>query len=552
MENGGLNNEVIDKRKEKIKAWLKNPYHLIFIIILILGICIRLYYFNLTKSQPIWWDEADYLAYAKNIAGIVPYWTITSQHNSILPYLVAVFFKVGLSEEIVKFLLELIPSIILIFLVYKICLLMYEDKRIALISSFLMAVLWEVLFNSMRFHVDIPALTLGLLAVYIFWQGYEKGEKIFGKINPKFSIPLAVFLVILTYSMRRGYFIFGIFFLLYMVGTRNIKDLIKDKYNWIALGFSVFLFLFIEKFIYITSEVKNVGIYYHGENPINFLPLQVFNSFFISQQGWLNFFLYLFWIGFILILFNVILSFGYIKKARKTNAQADLFVIITICITLALFIFVLRTPGNFGESRWYFPLLLGAFISISRASLTITDFIKSYNKYLAVIVLIGLMIIGGYFQFSQADLIIKNKVSSFEGIKQASFYVKEISSPEDVIVSVAVPQVVYYAERKTVQPDKIANWENSQVPLDKFLEKLKEMPEAKYLFVSLSQVGHPDWMLKLYGVNGQITGWEIPFMDTKADLATNKQDIRQSKVYGDITFELLNVKSDVLIYTIKR
>jgi len=117
MENGGLNNEVIDKRKEKIKAWLKNPYHLIFIIILILGICIRLYYFNLTKSQPIWWDEADYLAYAKNIAGIVPYWTITSQHNSILPYLVAVFFKVGLSEEIVKFLLELIPSIILIFLV---------------------------------------------------------------------------------------------------------------------------------------------------------------------------------------------------------------------------------------------------------------------------------------------------------------------------------------------------------------------------------------------------------------------------------------------------
>ncbi len=294
-----------EKRKEKIKNWLKNPYNLIFLFILIAGILIRIYYFDITKSQPIWWDEADYLAYAKNIAGITPYWTITDQHNSMLPYLVAIFFKAGISEEIAKFFLEFLPSVLLIFLVYEICLLMYNDRRIALISSFLMAFLWEVLFNTMRFHVDIPALTLGLTSIYIFWKGYEKKEKIFGIINSNWAIPLTVLFVILTYSMRRGYFIFGFFFLIYMLSTRDIKSIIKDKYNWIALAFSIILFLLIEKFIFISSEVGNISIYYHGENPINLIPLTIFNTFFISSQAMLNFLLYLFWAGFIIILINI-------------------------------------------------------------------------------------------------------------------------------------------------------------------------------------------------------------------------------------------------------
>ena len=35
-----------------------------------------------------------------------------------------------------------------------------------------------------------------------------KKEKIFGKIDPKWAIPLTVLFVVLTYSIRRGYFLF--------------------------------------------------------------------------------------------------------------------------------------------------------------------------------------------------------------------------------------------------------------------------------------------------------------------------------------------------------
>src|SRR3989338_8017051 len=190
-------------KKDKIKAFLKNKHNLAFVLILLFAIGIRLYYFDITKDQAIWWDESDYLAYAKNLAGYHSNWIITTQHNSLYPYLAALFFQLNLSEVIVKFFLQFIPSILSVVLVYFICKEMYEDKRIALIASFLMAVLWEHLFNTVRFHIDILALFTGLLAIYVFWKGYEKKEKIFGKINPNWAIPLTVILSILTYTVRR-------------------------------------------------------------------------------------------------------------------------------------------------------------------------------------------------------------------------------------------------------------------------------------------------------------------------------------------------------------
>ena len=40
-------------------------------------------------------------------------------------------------------------------------------------------------------------------------------------------------------------------------------------------------------------------------------------------------------------------------------------------------------------------------------------------------------------------------------------------------------------------------------------------------------------------------------MDTTIDFTTGQQDIKKSKTYGNITFELLDVKQDVFIYKIK-
>jgi len=50
--------EVKKSLKEKIKIWLKDPYNLVILGVIIFAFAIRLYYFSLTKNQPRWWDEA--------------------------------------------------------------------------------------------------------------------------------------------------------------------------------------------------------------------------------------------------------------------------------------------------------------------------------------------------------------------------------------------------------------------------------------------------------------------------------------------------------------
>lgn len=545
---------VIEKREDKIKNWLKNSNNLVFLGILLLAIIIRLYYFNLTKTQPLWWDESDYLAYAKNLAGFSVNWTITSQHNSIYPFFVAAFFKLGLSEIFSKFVLQLLTSILSIFLVYLIIIEMYEDKRIALIASFLMATFWVHLFDTMRFHVDVSGLFTGLLAIYVFWRGYENKQKIFWRIDQKWAVPLTVFLVVLAYTLRRGHFLFGIFIFIYIISTRKWSSLFKDKYNWLSLILAVILIFISEKFIFISNIGSVSQTYYHPENKINFLAFDVFSSYFSSTNGLPSVLFLLFWIGFIVIISSVILSFGYIKKTEKSTARADLFNLINILITLAFFIYIIRTPDVFGEARWYYPLVLGAFVAIARSSVLIADLIRPYSRHAAILLLIIGIAIGGYYELNQADSIIKNKIDSFEGIRQAGLYLKDKSAKDDIIVSVAVPQVAYYAERDVRQPDKISGWNGAgeELPFEDFLAALNKLPEAKYFLISFSQVGHPAWMTTINGINGQVTAWEIPFMETKIDFATNMQDIKKSKSYGNITFNLLEVKQEVFIYEIKR
>ncbi len=536
-------------RKEKIKNWLKDNYNLAFLGLIIFTIILRFYYFVLTKNQPLWWDEADYLAYAKNLAGLGVSWIVTTKHNSLFPFLAAAMFKIGFGETAIKFLFQFIPAVLSVVLVYLISNEMYKDKRMGLISAFLMAVLWDHIFNTTRFHVDIPALFTGLFAIYIFWKGYENKEKIFGKINPQWALPLTVIFVMLTYMIRRGYFLFGVFIFAHLVFTKNWKSLIKDKSSWISLILVIGLFLISENLIF-NSQIEGVAQgYFHKENPIDFSPLKVFAAYFSFGTILSSITLYLFWIGFIILLWRLILTFGHIKKDKIS--RANLFNILIIIITLAFFIYILRTPDTFGEPRWYYPLIFSSFICFSHSILLISDYLKKHNKAFAVIFLVLVVILAGYYQVKTGDAVVKNKIDSFTGMREAGLLLKEISNEDDLILTLGMPQVEYYSEKKTVHarewvkddPESIAHFASSLI-------SLKDNPNIKYILVSFSEPGYPDWMKRIVQSNGGVIAWEIPFMETKIDFAGQKQDIKESRKYGGITFNLVAIKQDVFVYEI--
>ena len=310
--------EAIKERKEKFKSWLKDKHNLGFLVIFIVAIAVRIYHFMLTKDQPMWWDEADYMAYSKTLAGFTSHWAITGGHVSIFPYVVALFFKIGLSDVAVRFFLELIPSIAILLIVYKTCLLMYQDKRVAIVCLVVISVLWEFVFNTFRFHVDNPALLFAFLAIYVFWQGFERKEKIFGKINANWAVPLTVVFSVMAYSLRRGYFLFFLFFLIYAFMTRNFKDLIKDKYNWIAAGLFFVLIAIFELTVSTQLITQTSQQYFHPEKPISILMFQVFGAYFKPvEHAWSGILFYLFWIGLALIVYSFVLHLGYFKKTEN-------------------------------------------------------------------------------------------------------------------------------------------------------------------------------------------------------------------------------------------
>jgi len=551
------NEDIAVKKEELIKKWFQRPENFTFIVILIFAIAIRIYYFSLTKSQPLWWDETDYLAYAKHIAGFPVSWTVSGQHNSLFPFIVAVFFKLGFSEVITKFFVELIPSILVVFLTYFIVSLIYKDKKIALISTFLVAVLWELLFNSMRFHLEGPALVFGLLSIYVFWQGYENKKKVFG-LDSKWAIILTVLLVVITYGMRRGFFVFGFFFLAYMLLTRDLKSLIKDKYNWIALGLGIAVLLLFEMVVF-RAPITGVISKYSGSSGVLFslLPFDVFKNYFLNMNNSiLSILLYLFWIGLILMLLKVFLYIGNLKKTENKDVKGDLFLILTIILTLAYFVLYQKPSGDFGEGRWYFPLLLGSIVCISRASIVIYDYTKKYGKYLGILVLVILLGFGGYYQIMQADLTIKNKVDSFSGVKEAGLYLHDIVAENEAIIGYPTPQIAYYSERNVVDPEWIIGKPSVESSPEEFLNAIQKNEDIKYLVIYLFEPGWPSWMLHLNYVTTAsgtvISGWEIPFMDTSVDFVNQKQNILEEKTYGNLKFKLLAIKQDVLIYEIER
>jgi uncharacterized membrane protein len=541
---------------ENIAKWLKNSSNLILLLIIIFAVIIRVHYFSLTMNQALWWDESDYLAYAKNLAGLNSDWIATDPHFSIISWIIAAFFRLGLSEPTIKFVVEIIPSILLIPLTYSLINSMYKDKRVALISAFLMSTFWAVLFNSTRFHVDIPAMFFTTLTIYIFWKGYERKEKIFGMFSHDYAIPLAVIIFILAYSFRRGHFLVALFIIVYMLLTRKWKELIRDKKNWVGLTLGILLFILIEIVLFqgtVFEQGSGTNIFKIGETGLfAFISLGVFKAYFLNiNLPIASFLLYLFWAGILLMVANLVLHLGYLRSTKEANLRPDLFFLLSIIFTLAFFILIFKPQGVFGEARWYFPLLLGCFVSISRATVFIADKIGGKKKYsiLIIIILIGF---GGYYQLQYADSLIKNKIPSFKGIQEAGLYLRELTNKDDVLISQPVPQTIYYSERKVIQPETVAGAKGPDYSLEQFLNGLNNQTNARYLLISFSEPNYPTWMRRYGQQNGQITSWEIPFMDTKIDFASGVQSIKQSKSYENITFVLTEVKQDVFIYRIDK
>ena len=156
--------------KNDVKSWLKDPYNLLFVLLMVFTIVFRLYYFSMTMNQPTWWDEGDYLAVGKEIALPSPerteWWGhFAGMRPPLMPLVWALFIKFGIGEAAMRLLTEVIPSMLIILFTYLLGASLF-NKKIGLIAGYSFSIYWVLQFYSYRFLTDIPTVLLAMISIY--------------------------------------------------------------------------------------------------------------------------------------------------------------------------------------------------------------------------------------------------------------------------------------------------------------------------------------------------------------------------------------------------
>ena len=453
--------KIVEERKDKVKNWLKNPYNLALIGILIIAFGIRLYYFNLTSDQPLWWDEAEYMLKAKNIALNTPDTGWGSNVRPVLfSFLASLFSMMG---------------ILLLYLVGK----ELFNERVALIAASLATFFYIDLFYSMRLMVDVPQVFLILLSSFLFVKYKFSG----GSAKLVWAILPILFLgVLLRFTM--GLFI--AVFLIFLLLTENIR-LFASKEWYISLFFAILVTLPLILLLWSLFGNPLYPIFYvlstasGAQSPS--ADIQGQYAFFTYAQYFSNYTTFLFSLFFVLGLLIIVASFflKYDRLLKDAETKKYLYLLIWLIIPMIYFGFIF----NHFEDRYILMIFPPIFIIMAIALDKTYISIRKHAKLIAVL-FISLFLVYGYWQMlSHSDQIIKNKVDTYRGLKDAGLWLKENSDKNDLIINAGLPENTYYSERVTKSPNEFT----SQEEYEKFIIENK----PKYLVVSVWEK-NPNWI----------------------------------------------------------
>ncbi len=470
---------------EKTESLKVNWGILALVLVFLLAVTVRLYFFSAYNDQPVWWDESEHVLMAKHIAFGTPKTGWNESREILLPLIFSIFFKIFQSEVAVRF-LQVIFSFLVVLLTYLVGKEIF-DKKVGLIAAFGMAISSEFLFWTFRFGLEPVAIALSLSTIFFFWKGYIKKEK------PYFIILAAIFgSLAFMASAKEVLVVLAIFFLLMF--SDNFRFL-KDKKVLVALliGFM----LLVPYMAYYKSATGS------------FLPRSTTTSAALgeslasNQWSWSNFLFFikylptylqlpwfiLFLIGLVIIIANLVLGLDLAIKSKddsENETRKNIFLLLWILLPLFFFSYPLGiAPGNYGEPRFMLEALPAIFFVMALGLNRVHDLLIKYGKGFALTFIILIILLGIFYQLRLADASLKSKATSFSQVKQAGLWIKENSNDTDWIIVASSPQITYYSERGTRGPP-----ETEQEFLDFVRDK-----KPKFMVLSAFEP-HPKWYLE--------------------------------------------------------
>lgn len=521
---------------EKTKSWLKNKYNLALIVVVIAALIIRIYFFVQTYQQPLWWDEAEYMATAEHWAFGVPY-DINPQRPPLFQLAAFVLLKLSFGEMGLKFFLVLLPSVIVVVCTYFLGKTLF-DQRIALFAAIGTAFMWSYLFWAVRLQPDFISLSLQLLAVAFIWKSFKQEELKWAILAGFFS----AFAFYFKISALLIPLIAGLFAL--WVDRRAVFK--KKYYVMIAayvitlLPFLLWQFIAFGDPIAFSYGYADIG----GKLEEGWQPGWVALDYFISFSKSAFFIAFLTGLAFFLVSF--LLSFDIKMKSREKRLDPYLFSFFLLLVTTLFYIFFIR---GIIEDRWVFIIAPFIYFFAGKGLFAITDSLKKVHNRLGL--LLGLLVILFfiYAQVVHANSITLIKKDSYQPIKEASLFLNRVAAPNESILSVSYTQTVTYAERRV--------YSYARLSPENFTQLLDEK-RPTYLLMSILEPHHPAWLIEQRRYNDGSLEIVMPFFNSSISIspqgAVRSLDVKESiTLEGKYRFDLIypqNVINGVFIYKI--
>ena len=463
--------------QDKILKLLTNNYKIVLIAILFFGLYLRLKYVNINTA--VWWDEGEYLSIAKQWAFGINY-EVPSVRQPLIPFLVSIMYRLGISSiAVIKFFVVTIPSIISVYLTYLLGKEMY-NKKIGLISSFMMSVFWVSLFWSSRVSTDLLGITFSLLAFWAFYKGYMKG------INPKKYLTIAGIALALGFTTRVGNVLTILILGLYLLIIARFK-IFKDKPLRYLIAFSVIAILpyLVYNQIRFGNPLAFWGLYFSTVSAATSASAPFFWGFFKFFKIYLNEVFYIFFLIGLLTFYKLILGFDLLIKKKDKVLSSDLLVLLMIIIPTIYFAFIQRQVST--EPRWAMVMAPAIFFVTAKGFILLYNLLVKYipidsKKVFSLVVVVLLIIWGASSQTAQAESLIEGKKDSYAQLKDAGLWMKENSEKDDIVLSSAIPQNSYYSERKTIQVH------GKEADFNRLVAELR----PTFLEITILE-GYPDW-----------------------------------------------------------
>lgn len=446
-------------------SWIKKNWGIL--VILLFAVAIRIYYFILTKSQPVWYDEGVYLNMAQRFAFGTTY-EFGPVRQVFFPFIISLFYKLASSE----FLPRLFMLILSVFSVYGIYLLGKEvfNKKVGLIASFFMSIFYLNLFYTYRLLVDLPSLTFFIFSAYFFFK-YIKTKK--NSHLYEFALMIGIGAL---FKLSTAFILIACF--LFLLFTEGFK-FIKRKEIWIAAV--IFCLVLLPYIIFGYSEF---GGFVLTKASAHVAPENYFNGFVLLWNyltAFPGYFTYIFFgiilMGLVYSLYRPVLYSNKLKEEGDTKSLLYLFLIFIIPLIFTSFMV------NHNEDRYIITCFASAIIL---GGFVLSEIYNSFKGKIKIVVLILIILLLGFVAFQQlkiADSLIKNKLDSYEEVKAAGLWLKEYSEVygEGIVATKSQPQIKYYSGLDTI----------NLPPTEAEYEELSTN-ETQYFILSIFE-NHPEW-----------------------------------------------------------